>query len=169
MHPLVDPALNWDHETRIGVGDVDDDGALEVVISESELDANARLAVLSRTDDGPWEHRLLFDAGADRRALHTLELADLDGDGLLEVVTAEMENDKTDGESVTPRWWCLGSDGENWERRVLLDENLGSHCARVLDVDGDGRPDIVGKVWRANDRNGTDGLNHVDCLRNVTE
>ncbi len=59
-----------------------DDGALEVVISESELDANARLAVLSRTDDGPGEHRLLFDAEDDRRSLHTLELADLDGDGL---------------------------------------------------------------------------------------
>jgi hypothetical protein len=167
-HPLVDPALGWDHETRVAVGDVDGDGDTEVVVTESELGASARLAVLSRTEHGPWDADLVFDAGAGRRGLHTLGLADLDGDGALEIVTGEMENGKTDGVEVTPRWWCLARGEDGWETRALLDDNLGTHCARVLDVDGDGRPDLVGKVWRANDPNGANGRNHVDCLRTVT-
>lgn len=168
-HPLVDPELEWDPETRIAVGDVDGDGVDEVVLTESELGANARLAVLSRTEDGPWSTEILVDRGEDRRAMHSLQLADLDGDGNLEIFTAEMENDKTDGVDVTPTWWCFRQVDGQWEREVLLDENLGTHCARVLDVDGDGRLDIVGKVWRRTDPNGAQERNHVDCLLNVTD
>jgi len=168
-HPLVPEGLDWDPETRVAVGDVDGDGELEVVITESELGANARLAVLSRSDDGPWAADVVFDREVDRRAMHSLQIADLDGDGRIEIFTGEMENDKTDGVAVQPRWWCLRYADGDWEREVLLDENAGTHCARVLDVDGDGRLDIVGKVWRANDVNAYDGRNHVDCLRNVTE
>jgi hypothetical protein len=168
--PLLADALEWDHETRVAVGDVDGDGDSEVVVTESELGAEARLAVLSRpADDGdPWDADLVFPAAADRRGLHTLVIADLDGDGENEVFTGEMENGKTDGVESRPRWWCLGYADGAWEKRVLLDENLGTHCARVLDVDGDGRPDLVGKVWRANDPNGADARNHVDCLLNRT-
>jgi hypothetical protein len=168
-HPLVDERLDWDPETRIAVGDVDGDGAAEVVITESELAANARLAVLSRTNEGSWSAEVLIGRDEDRRAMHTLELVDLDGDGQVEILTAEMENDKTDGVNVTPRWWCFQYVDGEWQRETLFDENLGTHCARVLDVDGDGRPDIVGKVWRANETNAADGLNHVDCLRNRIE
>jgi hypothetical protein len=169
-HPLLADALAWDHETRVAVGDVDGDGEREVVVTESELDANARLAVLSRPERAgePWDADLVFPAEADRRGLHTLEIADLDGDGTLEIFTGEMENDRTDGVETRPRWWCLSAADGTWERRVLLDRNLGTHCARVLDVDDDGRPDLVGKVWRANDPNGADGQNHVDCLLNRT-
>lgn len=167
--PLVDERLDWDPETRIAVGDVDGDGIAEVVITESELAANARLAVLSRADEGPWTADVLIERDEDRRAMHSLQIADLDGDGRDEILTAEMENDKTDGVDVTPRWWRLRYDAGGWQRETLFDENLGTHCARVLDVDGDGRLDVVGKVWRANEPNAADGLNHVDCLRNVTE
>jgi hypothetical protein len=164
-HPLLDEDLEWDPETRIAVGDVDGDGRPEVVITESEMDANARMAVLSRSEGGPWDAEILFEEQDDRRGLHSLAVADVDGDGDLEIITAEMENGKTDGMRTQPRWWYVKRQEGAWQRSVLFDENLGTHCARVLDVDGDGRLDIVGKVWRANDVNGVDGLNHVDCLR----
>jgi len=79
-----------------------------------------------------------------------------------------MENGKTDGVRKRPRWWCLAADGQGeWDRHVLLDANLGTHCAAVADFDGDGRQDIVGKVWRANEVNGNGGRNHADFLRNL--
>jgi len=166
-HPLVPDRLDWDDETRVAVGDVDADGHPEVVITESELDANARLAVLSRPDGGPrgvWDADVVVDAQEDARAMHSLQVADLDGDGRSEVFAAEMENGKTDGVDARPRWWAFAHEDGSWSREVLLDVNLGTHEARVADVDGDGRPDLVGKTWRANAVNGLDGLNHVDRL-----
>jgi hypothetical protein len=164
-HPLVPEELAWDDETRVAVGDLDGDGDAEVVISESELEANARLAVLSRPDGGPrsgaWDVEILVDAEEDRRAMHSLQVADLDGDGALEIFAAEMENGKTDGVDRTPKWWAFSHDGD-WHRETLLDVNLGTHEARVADVDGDGRPDIVGKTWRGNEINAVEGLDHAD-------
>ncbi|MFB6146611.1 MAG: FG-GAP repeat domain-containing protein [Halobacteriaceae archaeon] len=165
--PLVPERLDWDDETRVVAADLDGDGDPEVVVTESELAAKARLAVLSRGERGAaWNPTVVLPADLDLRALHSLAVADLDGDGDPEVVTAEMENGKTDGVEARPRWWVLDRAGGDWERRAVLDANLGTHSASVADVDGDGRPDLVGTVWRANDVNGRDGLNHVDVLRN---
>lgn len=165
-HPLVPDALDWHPESRLVVGDVDGDGALEVVITESEI-GHARLAILSLGQIGePWLADVILDADLDLRALHSLQIADLDGDGRVEIFTAEMENGKTDGVKAKPRWWCLAYEEGKWSAHILLDRNLGTHSATVADYDGDGRLDIVGKLWRANAVNGNAGRLHVDCLWN---
>jgi len=168
-HPLLEERLNWHPESRLAVADLDADGLAEIVITESEV-PRARLAVLHPGPPGePWKADIVLPAEMDLRALHSLQVADLDGDGSLEIFTAEMENRKTDGLRARPRWWCLARGRDwSWSRHILLDANLGTHCAVVADFDGDGRPDIVGKVWRANALNGAGGRNHVDFLRNVT-
>ncbi len=165
--PLIPDELGWHPESRVAVADVDGDGQPEVVLTESEI-GPARLAVLHRSRDGePWEAEVVLDRDLDVRALHSLGVADLDGDGRLEIVTAEMENGKTDGVEARPRWWALARDAAGgWQRHVLLDANLGTHQAAIGDFDGDGQPDIAGKVWRANPINGCGGRNHVDVLWN---
>jgi hypothetical protein len=164
QHPLVPDGLNWHPESRLVVGDVDGDGHLEVVITESEM-GRARLAILRpSTWDEPWQSEVILGAGLDLRALHSLQIVDLDGDGELEIFTAEMENGKTDGVLAKPRWWCLKFERNKWVPHVLLDKNLGTHSAVVADYDGDGHLDIVGKLWRANAVNGNGGRLHVDCL-----
>jgi len=166
--PLVPDRLGWDDETRVAVGDVDGDGHAEVLVTESELDANARLVALSRPREGPrsgaWDVETVVAAEEDARAMHSLQATDIDGDGRAEAFVAEMENGKTDGVDARPRWWLFDRGDGAWSREVLLDCNLGTHEARVADVDGDGRPDVVGKTWRANEVNGLDGLNHADRL-----
>jgi hypothetical protein len=165
-HPLIPESLNWHSESRLAVGDVDGDGNLEVVITESEI-GPARLAILRSGQVGdPWEAEVVLAADLDLRALHSLQIADLDGDGRPEIFTAEMENGKTDGVQAKPRWWCLAYEDKEWVPYILLDANLGTHSAVVADYDGDGRLDIVGKLWRANVLNGNRGRLHVDCLWN---
>jgi hypothetical protein len=167
-HPLVAESLAWHPESRLASGDVDGDGRNEIVIAESEI-AGARLGVLRQAgQDRAWEMEILLPAQMDLRALHSLQLADLDDDGRLEIFTAEMENRKTDGLKARPKWWCLAREADgSWSRHILLDSNLGTHAAVVGDFDGDGRPDIVGKTWRANAINGNGGRGHVDFLRNL--
>lgn len=167
-HPLLPESLGWHPESRIVVGDINGDGRPAAVITESEI-ARARLAILRmEAPDRPWEAEIVLPADMDLRALHSLQLADLDGDGRLEIFTAEMENRKSDGVKARPKWWCLAREADgSWSRHVLLDANLGTHAAAVADFDGDGRLDIVGKTWRANTINGNGGRGHVDFLRNV--
>ena len=163
-HSLVPDALNWHPESRLVIGDVDGDGVLEVVITESEI-GEARMAILRPRQLGePWEAEVILNADLDLRALHSLQIVDLDGDGEMEIFTAEMENGKTDGVEAKPRWWCLKCEDGKWVPHILLDENLGTHSAVVADYNGDGRMDIVGKLWRANAVNGNEGRLHVDCL-----
>jgi hypothetical protein len=165
---LVPSSLDWHPESRLAVADVDGDGKLEVVITESEI-GPARLALLRPDGPGkPWDAEVILDRDLDLRALHSLQVVDLDGDGVLEIFTAEMENGKTDGVDSVPKWFCLSPrQGGGWDRHVLLDENIGTHSAVAADFDGDGRVDLVGKVWRANPENGAGGRNHVDFLRNL--
>ncbi len=165
-HPLVPEHIDWHPESRLVPADIDGDGKVEIVISESEI-SNARLAVLKQQAPGsPWKEEILIEANEDFRALHSLQVVDLDNDGKPEIFTAEMENGKTDGVVKKPRWLCLSrSDGGEWERHVILDINLGTHTAVAADYDGDGIPEIVGKVWRANRINGNNGRNHVDWVK----
>ena len=165
-HPFARKELGLHPECRVVVGDVDGNGTPVAILTESEI-PNARMFLLRYV--GPekfWEPELLIDRSEHICGMHSLQLADLDNDGKLEIFTAEMENGRTDGLSTKPRWWYLSqsSDG-SWRKHVLLDANLGSHTARVADFDGDGSLEIVGKVWRANKVNGAGGKNHVDFLK----
>jgi hypothetical protein len=160
--PLPD---DWHPETRTAVGDVDDDGVPEVVVTESEVDVAARLAVCSHDGDGSaWQTDVVVDAERDRRGLHTLQIADLDGDGRNEIFSAEMENGKTDGQHRIPEWFVLSENDGSWSEEVVFDGNLGAHEAKVADFDDDGELEIVGKIWHPNlpNANGTD--HHVSCL-----
>ncbi len=168
-HRFLDPRLDWHPETRVAAGDLEGDGRAHVVVTESEKDSRARMAVFHPPPDprrGPWEITMVVAGEEDFRALHSLALADFDGDGWLEIFTAEMENGKTDGTARRPRWYLFKRSAGEWRGRVILDANLGTHEARVGDVRGVGRVDIVGKTWRPNAVNGNSGRGHVDWLEN---
>lgn len=164
--PFAPKELDLHPECRVAVGDLSGNGTPVAVVAESEI-PDARLFLLHYSGPGrPWEPQLLIDRSEHICAMHSLQLADLDKDGKLEIITAEMENRRTDGVNTKPRWWrlSLSADG-SWRKHVLLDANLGSHTVSVGDFDGDGNLELVGKVWRANKINGAGGKNHVDFLK----
>jgi hypothetical protein len=100
-------------------------------------------------DPGHWTGRDLL--GSDLVHGHTLELADLDGDGHLDIFAAEMakwsNRPNAPPDHPEARSWILYGDGRGGFTPTVFTTGLGFHEGRVADVDGDGRPDIVSKPY----------------------
>lgn len=137
-------AGGWDRQpyapgftmTRVAVGDLDGDGALEIVLSEGESDP-ARLAVCH----GPAFAAEVLDDGLFHP--HSLELADFDGNGALDIFVGEMGLKN----HADPRLMIFRNDGPGALTPEVISVGIPTHEAKVADMDGDGRPDIVGKGY----------------------
>ena len=136
--------------TRVGVADLDGDGKLEIVLSEGESHPG-RLSVCRLPD---WEPEVLLD---DLFHPHSLEIADFNGDGRPDIFVAEMGL----GKNPDPRMIILANQGDGRFEPVVFQRGIPTHEAKVGDLTGDGRPDIVGKPYHP-DR-------HIDVWYNETE
>ncbi|MDO8541569.1 MAG: VCBS repeat-containing protein [Opitutaceae bacterium] len=85
---------------------------------------------------------------------HTLDVADVDGDGHLDIFTAEMAKwTRTEAKADHPdaTAWILYGDGKGGFRKTVFTTGIGWHEGRLADLDGDGRIDVLGKpyTWEA--------------------
>ena len=110
-------------------------------------DGVSRLKWYEWTDREWLGHDLL---GADVVHGHSLRLADMDGDGNLDVFCAEMgkwtENSPT-ADNPQPKMWIFFGDGKGNFRKEEVANSYGNHESRVADLDGDGDLDILGKPY----------------------
>jgi sugar phosphate isomerase/epimerase len=77
---------------------------------------------------------------------HTLDIADIDGDGNLDILAAEQgkwtrERNTLDNPDASA--WILYGDGKGAFRTTLLARGQGWHDSKIADLDGDGDLDIL--------------------------
>lgn len=81
---------------------------------------------------------------ADIHFGHSLQIADFDGDGNLDIFVGEQ---RLDGANPESKGYIFYGDGKGNFRQTDFVAGLDFHEAKVVDLNGDGRPDIVSKPY----------------------
>ena len=97
---------------------------------------------LYRCNGGEWAAKTLIER-MDHG--HTLQAADIDGDGNLDILVGEMH---TPGSGARCKMMILYGDGRGGFRTELLSTGIGCHEAKLGDLNGDGRVDILQKDFQ---------------------
>lgn len=129
--------------TRTAAGDLIQGGRPEVLIGSGD---GVGPLNLYQWQEGAWARRTLIER-VDHG--HTLQVADIDGDGHLDIYTAEMH---TPGPGGLCRQWILFGDGKGGFVQELLSTGAGSHESKLGDLNRDGRIDILQKDFQHRQR-----------------
>lgn len=136
----------WDYpHVFAAVGDFNGDRRPDIALSPSELAGGSyRISWFAAPRDprnsSGWTEHVLEEPV--ETVHHFIGAADFDGNGHTDVVTASMHQGKKNAITL---YRNMGG-GKKWATQVIAPSS--SHSMRVLDIDGDGRPDLYGANWR---------------------
>ncbi len=142
---------NWSQHTigsapgnfKALVVDLNQDGKVDVLFSSSEDTADVDWWTPTASDPtGAWTKHTIINW---LEKAHTLQAADMDLDGDLDVVLAQMHTS-----SATEIMVMENTDGQAtaWQKQVV--DTGGIHNGVVADIDNDGDFDIYGANWTGN-------------------
>ncbi|MGB5890800.1 MAG: FG-GAP-like repeat-containing protein [Thermoanaerobaculia bacterium] len=129
----------WPDDAGVLVADIDGNGDNDVVLAPSE--SSGRFSWFEADDpvNGPWTEHTIDSTVS---YLHTFEAADMDRDGDLDLVTAEMHQ-SSDPDEVSV--YLNEGAGLVWNQLIVA--TSGSHNVRVGDIGDDADIDIFGANW----------------------
>lgn len=129
----------WPPDCVVKLADMNGNGRLDIVLTRSE--GKHRVSWFEAPAEpgaGLWiEH--VVDDSVDYA--HSLIVCDMNGDGALDIVTAEMHQSERGRVLV----YLNQGDALHWKRQVVA--TTGSHKLCVADVGNTGRPDLIGVNW----------------------
>lgn len=127
--------------TRSAAGDLIKGGRPEVILVAGD---GAAPLVMYEWSKGVWKSKILLEGVRDG---HSITLTDFDGDGNLDIFTAEMQL----GKNPEPKTRILLGDGAGNFKEMVVHSGFGLHESVLVDLNGDKLPDILGKpyTWEA--------------------
>jgi hypothetical protein len=147
-HPVGETTIEMDRDV---MADINGDGRPDIVVTEEK--AWSGDSVFWFEQAGPRENpSWLRHTLVTQFTTNSLDVADMNNDGSLDIVAAEHR-----GTKKLEIWENLGH-GSSWVEHIISTGRENHIGARVADLDGDGDLDIVGTAW--------DGYQHLHLWRN---
>jgi hypothetical protein len=141
-NPVAGPRVLWDGLGRVAdvqPGDFNGDGKLDLLVAEFGWRTTGRLLLLEQIRGAPQPPQFRLRVLDDRHGIIHTPVLDLDGDGRLDfiaLVSQEFETIEA----------FLNRGSGTFERRLIFaagDPSFGSSGIQVVDLDGDGDPDVL--------------------------
>jgi hypothetical protein len=133
---------DWPSAAVVAVGDMNGNGRPDVVLTPAE--SPGRISWFETPSDPRqrnWTEHIVDDSV---EFAHSLAVCDMDNDGRLDIVAAEMHDQRSPRKRVMAYFNRGG--GVSWQRDILA--TTGSHNLCVADLRGNGRMDIVGANYQ---------------------
>ncbi|MHC4174071.1 MAG: FG-GAP repeat domain-containing protein [Planctomycetota bacterium] len=134
----------WHPSATVQIADINGDTLPDVVLSPSELKGNFYKMSWFEAPSDPkkenWAEHII--AEPVECVIHGLVTADLNGDGAIDVVSAEMHQGADPDEVAV---YINRANGSSWRKQTI--SSKGSHFIRAADIGNDGDMDIIGANW----------------------
>ncbi len=136
-----------DTPDRNGVGDINGDGRLDAVVGYEAVSKTGKLAWYQQPANATatWSEKVI----ANITGPMSVSVADMDGDGDLDVVAGEHNLKKAN----TARLFVfenVDGQGNNWAQHLVHTGDEHHDGAQVVDIDNDGDLDIISIGWGHN-------------------
>lgn len=129
---------------RIRAADLNNDGIVEIVVTEEKVDDVKPIANLwkfTAVSKSKVKSKWSREHIATHYSLNNLDLADIDNDGYIDIATAEHK-----GPDLKVLVYLNNSKGSFAEHIICKGVEMHLGC-KLVDMDGDGDLDIIGAAW----------------------